>query len=260
MSLISVKELTKSYHGNRVLRGLNLEVAEGETVAILGRSGVGKSVLLKQIMGLERPDSGSVEIQGLTISTASGNSLNGAVRQMGMLFQGAALFDSLTIAQNIAFPLRHRRNPQTAEPYSPAEINELVEWALQMVDLAETRELMPSELSGGMRKRAGLARLIRYKPKFLFLDEPTTGLDLLTGGQINNLIVQTQKELKATILVVTHDIPSALRIGHRIAFHEDGLISRIVKKEDFLNTPSPLVEAFLQSYRDVKLDVLGEKR
>lgn len=260
MSLISVKKLVKSYHEQKVLRGLNLEVAEGETVVILGRSGVGKSVLLKQIMGLERPDSGSVEIQGLSISTASGKSLSGAVRQMGMLFQSAALFDSLTIAENIAFPLRHRQNPQSNLPYGPDEIDERVNWALEMVDLAKTRDLMPAELSGGMRKRAGLARLIVYKPKILCLDEPTTGLDLITGGQINNLIVQTQKELKATIVVVTHDIPSALQIGHRIAFHENGQLSRIVKKEDFLKTPSPLVQAFRETYRELKDDFSGEQR
>lgn len=248
MSLIKVHNLCKSYHGKSVLRGLDLEVTKGETVAILGRSGVGKSVLLKQIMGLERPDRGKVEIDGVTINTAGNKALSAILSQMGMLFQGAALFDSLTIFQNTAFPLRHRINPETARSYTQREISDLVEWALGEVDLAHTRNQLPSELSGGMRKRAGLARLLAYKPKIICLDEPTTGLDLLTGGQINDLIVKTQQTLDATIVVVTHDIPSALKIGHRIAFHEEGRISNIVKKEDFATTPSPLVQAFLQTH------------
>lgn len=247
MSLIKVQNLYKSYGDRPVLRGLNLDVNQGETVVILGRSGAGKSVLLKQIMGLEQPDKGSVVIEGLSISTAQGKLLSGAVKQMGMLFQGAALFDSLTIAQNTAFPLRFRLNPQTGHPFSDAEIRERVDWALERVDLADTGAQLPGELSGGMRKRAGLARLLAYKPKVICLDEPTTGLDLLTGGQINDLIVQTQKELEATIVVVTHDIPSALQIGHRIAFHENGKIALVVKKEDFAKAPSPLARAFLQS-------------
>lgn len=249
MSLISVKNLCKSYGSRPVLQGLNLEVNRGETVVILGRSGAGKSVLLKQIMGLEQPDSGSVEIEGLSISTPQGTLLSGAVAQMGMLFQGAALFDSMTIAQNTAFPLHYRLNSQTGRPFSSAEIDERVDWALERVDLVETKKQLPGELSGGMRKRAGLARLLAYKPKVICLDEPTTGLDLLTGGQINDLIVKTQKELEATIVVVTHDISSALQIGHRIAFHERGQIPLVVKKGDFAKAPSPLAQAFLQSLR-----------
>ena len=180
MMMIEVKDVWKSYEEQDVLKGLNLEVEEGETVVILGRSGCGKSVLLRQLLGIERPDKGEIIIDGMRLSTFKESELYQALKEMGMLFQASALFDSLTVGENTAFYLK-QHNQHTAK-----EIEDLVEEALQMVGLEGTEDKMPSDLSGGMRKRAALARLIVYRPKILLYDEPTTGLDPITAMQIND--------------------------------------------------------------------------
>lgn len=240
--MIKVKDLHKRYGKLEVLKGLNLEVNEGETVVILGRSGVGKSVLLRQILGIETPDSGSVEVDGLKISSMSESKRYEAVKSMGMLFQGSALFDSLTVGENIAFYLRQH------EPKLPEDIlEERVAKALEMVGLAGVQTKMPSDLSGGMRKRAALARLIVYRPRVVLYDEPTTGLDPITAGQINDLIIQTQKELKSTNIVVTHDIRSALLVGDRLAFHHDGKIAQIAPKDQFFDIDDPELHSFFEN-------------
>lgn len=245
--MIKVTDLWKRYGKLEVLKGLSLEVRDGETVVILGRSGVGKSVLLKQIIGIEKPDKGKVEVHGIDITHLRGASLYQAVKNMGMLFQGAALFDSMNIGENTGFYLKQHGDPLTGKMISDKERNERVKEALNVVGLKDVEDKMPSELSGGMRKRAALARLIVYRPKILLYDEPTTGLDPITAMQINRLIVQTQKELKATSIVVTHDLRSALEVGDRLALHHEGIILHIADKGEFPNIDDPLVKTFFEN-------------
>lgn len=244
--MIEVKDLWKSYNGNQVLKGLNLTINDGETVVILGRSGVGKSVLLRQIMGIEHPDKGSVLVDGVSICDLKGQALYKAVGQMGMLFQGGALFDSLTIEENVGFYLNQHGDPRTGEMLSKEAVQERVEKALNMVDLKDVLDKMPADLSGGMKKRAALARLIVYRPSILLYDEPTTGLDPITAMQINELILQTQKELNATSIVVTHDLRSALTVGNRLAIHDEGKIVYIDDKEHFETSDQPMIKRFLK--------------
>jgi phospholipid/cholesterol/gamma-HCH transport system ATP-binding protein len=240
--MIIVKDLWKSYNSLQVLKGLNLEVYPGETVVILGRSGVGKSVLLRQLIGIERPDKGVVEVDGQFISEMGPTRRLHAARNMGMLFQGAALFDSMNVGENTAFYLRqHETN------LSEKEIQSRLATALKMVGLGGTEKKMPSELSGGMRKRAALARLIVYRPNIVLYDEPTTGLDPITSMQINDLINQTKKELNATSIVVTHDIRSAFTVGDRLAFHDEGRIVAIAPKHEFLHSEDPRLQAFFEN-------------
>ena len=239
--MIRVKNLYKSYGEKAVLKGLNLEIQTGETLVILGRSGTGKSVLLRHIIGIERADSGEIYLDDLCLSTLKEGPFYQAIREMGMLFQAGALFDSMTVGENAAFYLREHNR------LSEEEISEKVEGALKMVGLDGTADLMPSDLSGGMRKRAALARLIVYRPKILLYDEPTTGLDPITAMQINDLIVQTQRELHATSIVVTHDICSAFHVADRIALNHEGKILYIAPKEEFVKIQDPIVQTFLKN-------------
>lgn len=245
--MIRIRNLWKRYGSNDVLKGLNLDVNEGEILVILGRSGVGKSVLLRQIIGIEKPDQGTVEVDGILISSLIKRELFQAVKQMGMLFQSSALFDSMNVEENTIFYLKQHGNPQTGERYTPEELEQRIVESLNMVGLLDARKKMPSDLSGGMRKRAGLARLIAYRPKKLLYDEPTTGLDPITAQQINELIVKTQGELKGTSIVVTHDINSALYIADRIALHRDGQIVHIGEPEEFLKIDDPIINFLRES-------------
>lgn len=240
--MIVIKDLWKKYGKLQVLAGLDLEIKTGETIVILGRSGVGKSVLLKHIIGITKPDAGTIDIDDVRISDLSGPELYKAVQHMGMLFQGSALFDSMNIAENTAFYLKQHGDPHTGKKYSKQEIDERVGHALEMVGLHDTQTKMPSELSGGMRKRAALARLIVYRPAILLYDEPTTGLDPITAMQINALIVKTQEELKATSIVVTHDILSSLFVGDRLALIEEGKIAHIGDPDAFMKIDDPIIE------------------
>lgn len=239
--MIQIKNLWKRYGAIDVLKGLNLEVQQGEILVILGRSGVGKSVLLRHIIGIEKPDQGSIEVDGIMISELNKNEIYKAVLDMGMLFQGSALFDSMDIAQNTAFYLNQHGDPLTGKKFAPETIQKKVKEALAMVGLEGTENKMPSDLSGGMRKRAGLARLLVYRPKILLYDEPTTGLDPITAQQINELIVKTQDDLKGTSIVVTHDINSALYMADRLALHQDGQIALTGDPKTFMQTDNPII-------------------
>jgi len=246
---IVVKDLWKSFGRLKVLTGLDLVVYEGETLVILGRSGVGKSVLLKQIIGIDLPDKGEIRIDDQDIYSLSPKERTEIHKNMGMLFQGAALFDSLNVGENTGFYLNQHADPATGKKLTKDEIQQRSAEALELVDLAGVEPKMPSDLSGGMRKRAGLARLIAYRPSIMLYDEPTTGLDPITAMQINELILKTQQELKATSIVVTHDIRSALTVGTRIALHHEGKIQHIAPKEQFFKIDDPVIQQF---YRNAK--------
>lgn len=240
--MIKIRDLWKRFGKLQVLAGMDLDILEGETLVILGPSGIGKSVLLKHIIGLIKPDAGTVEINGTCITDLDGPDLFKAVQYMGMLFQGAALFDSMNVEDNVAFYLRQHGDPETGHKYSKAEINDRVTHALELVGLQDTQKKMPSELSGGMRKRAALARLIVYRPKIILYDEPTTGLDPIIAMQINELIVKTKEELKATSIVVTHDMFSALYVGDRLALIRDGKIAHLADPDAFIKIDDPLIK------------------
>lgn len=239
---IKVHDLWKSYGEHEVLKGLNLSVYEGETLVILGRSGVGKSVLLRQIIGIETADRGYIEVDGKNLSKLSDKERDEETKKMGMLFQGAALFDSMTVGENVAFYLRqHNRK------ISNSEVNDRVIEALKMVDLKDVENKMPSDLSGGMRKRAALARVVIYRPKIVLYDEPTTGLDPITAMHISELINKTREELQATSIVVTHEIRYAIEMGDRLALHNDGTIKQIGAKADFMKIDDPFLQKFLKN-------------
>jgi phospholipid/cholesterol/gamma-HCH transport system ATP-binding protein len=240
--MIEVHDLWKAYGSLQVLKGLTLTINTGETLVILGRSGVGKSVLLRQIIGIESPDKGYVEVNGKNLNSMSSRERDSETRQMGMLFQGAALFDSMNVGENTAFYLK-----QHESELPESEIKDRVADALAKVGLEGTEKKMPSDLSGGMRKRAALARVIIYRPKIVLFDEPTTGLDPITSMQINELITKTQQELQATNIVVTHDIRSALEVGDRLAFHHNGQIEKIASRNEFFNIDDPIIQQFFNN-------------
>ena len=239
--MIKIVNLWKRFEKIQVLAGLNLEIPDGETIVILGPSGIVKSVLLKHIIGLLKPDEGYVDINGTRITDLSGPDMLKSIR-MGMLFQGSALLDSMNVEENTAFYLDQHGDPETGKDLSKQEIADRVNHALELVGLQGTQKKMPSELSGGMRKRAALARVIVYRPKIVLYDEPTTGLDPIIALQINELIVKTKEELKATSIVVTHDMFSALYVGDRLALIRDGKIAHLAQPDDFIKIDDPLIK------------------
>lgn len=240
--MIKVRNLKKRYGSLEVLKGLNLDVNDEQTLVILGKSGTGKSVLLRQVIGIEQPDDGFVEIDGVNITALKPNKRVQYTKKMGMLFQGAALFDSMDVGDNTAFYL-NQHEPHLAR----SEVSDRVAHALKLVGLENTERKMPSDLSGGMRKRAGLARLIVYRPHILLYDEPTTGLDPITSMQINDLINEVKDELKATSIVITHDIKSAMVVGDTLAFQNGGVIEEIGPKHDFVHNPNKTLQTFFKN-------------
>jgi phospholipid/cholesterol/gamma-HCH transport system ATP-binding protein len=230
----------KAFGSKKVLRGVNLDVVRGETVVVLGGSGSGKSVLLRHAVGLFRPDAGQVFVEGVEISELLEADLLEARKRVGMLFQSGALFDSMTVRENVSFALDEHTD------WDDAKILERVEEVLRLVELEGVLELMPSDLSGGMRKRVALARAIALAPAAILYDEPTTGLDPITANTINRLIRSLQKRLGVTSVVVTHDIHSAFAVGDRIAFLHEGRILFHGTTAEARKTEEPLLRNFLQ--------------
>jgi len=234
---VELTGVKKAFGDKRIYDGLDLAVRRGETMAVIGPSGVGKSVLLKLIIGLHHADSGRIVVGGVDVTRLDEAELREVRRKVGMLFQGSALFDSLSVGENVAFPLReHRMLPPDKIPARVAE-------ALAMVGLEKSEQLMPSELSGGMRKRAALARALVLEPRVLLYDEPTTGLDPVVAAKINHLIRDLQRQLGLTSVVVTHDLASAFYVADRLAFLYEGRIRFVgTPAEARATTDAPLHE------------------
>ncbi len=237
--VIEVINLCKSFSDRPVLENLNLTVARGETMVIIGRSGCGKSVLLKHVIGLLSPESGQVLIDGQDISRAHGQRLDQLRMRFGMLFQGAALFDSLTVGENVGFGLRQHSDLKARE------IADRVRESLTIVGLEGIEERRPSELSGGMRKRVGLARALCMRPEIMLYDEPTTGIDPIMADAINDLICMLHDKLKVTSVAVTHDMTSAYKIATRIAMLYQGRIIAVGTPEAIRHTTNPIVKQFV---------------
>ena len=250
---IELRNVSKTFGSHVVLRGLDLSISSGETFAILGGSGSGKSVCLKHMNGLLRPDEGSVFIDGVDITFFSEQALIPIRTSCGMLFQSGALFDSLTVFENVAYPLREHSKP------SPAELAERVGWCLEAVGLAGSEPLMPAELSGGMRKRVGLARVIALEPKTILYDEPTTGLDPANSRRIGKLIRSLQERLKVTSVIVTHDLDLCFSISDRISLLKDGVILDSGSVQEMQSSGHPGVRAFLRGDQDATLEEIGQK-
>ncbi|PAW85613.1 MAG: ABC transporter ATP-binding protein [Pedosphaera sp. Tous-C6FEB] len=244
--MIEVRQLRKRFGSQQVLDGVDLTIEQGESLVIIGRSGGGKSVLLKHLVGLAHPDSGQVLVKGQDIAHLDERELLGVRRKFGMLFQSAALFDSLTVEENIAFVLARERN------HSPEEIARRVAEALEMVDLPGTQKKKPAELSGGMRKRVGLARAIIYRPEVVFYDEPTTGLDPVVADSIDKLILRVCNRLRVTSIVVTHDMRSMQTVGRRVAMLHEGRIYATGTPQEMMGSTDPVVSRFVQGISDEK--------
>ncbi len=237
--MIEIIDLHKSFGKKSVLRGINLHVERGESMVVIGGSGSGKSVLLKHIIGLLRPDKGQVIIDGTDITKLNEKELYEMRKRFGMLFQGAALFDSMTVWENVAFALiRHTG-------MSPKEAREIASEKLKLVGLTGVEDLMPSELSGGMKKRVGLARAIAHEPEIILYDEPTTGLDPIMADAINDLIINLREKLKVTSVTITHDMKSAYKIADTIAMLYDGRIIHSGTPEEIRNSDNPVVRQFV---------------
>ena len=237
---IQLSNVCKSFGTQLVLDNLNLTVEPNRITFIIGESGGGKSVLLKHIIGLIRPDSGSVYIDNVEISALNDRKLNEIRKNFGMLFQEAALFDSMTVGENVAFPIREHTQ------LSKEEINVIVKKKLRQVGLKKVVQKMPSELSGGMRKRVGLARAIALDPKIILFDEPTTGLDPIRRDDIDRLIVKTQQHTNATCLIISHDIDSTFKIAHNVAMLYDGRIIEYGSPEIIKTSKNPAVKNFIE--------------
>jgi phospholipid/cholesterol/gamma-HCH transport system ATP-binding protein len=237
---IRVINLHKSFGDNHILRGVNLEVRPGESLVVIGGSGSGKTVLIKCIIGLIGPDAGEIYVDGLEISSLDEKRMNEVRKKFGMLFQWGALFDSMTVWENVGFGLRRQTN------LKEEEIRKIASEKLALVGLKNVEDLMPAELSGGMRKRVSLARAIAIEPEILLYDEPTTGIDPIMADAINDLIVQMREKLNVTSIAITHDMKSAYKIGDRIAMLYQGKIIEVGTPEEIRVSSDPIVQQFIE--------------
>lgn len=238
---IEIEDLHKAFGAQKVLNGLNLEVADGETLAVLGRSGTGKSVLLKLLVGLQMPDSGVIRIHGQELKNLDLNQLNDLRQRIGFLFQSAALYDSMTVEENVAFPLRRRGKGDASEQ------TEKVRGLLESVGMGDHGKKMPSQISGGMQKRVGLARALALDPDILLFDEPTAGLDPITAAEIGDLIVELREKRKLTAVVVTHDIRGAKAFAHRLVLLREGKVVAEGSFEELRKNDDRFVQQFVGS-------------
>ena len=238
--VIELKDIHKSFNKKSVLRGVNLKVKKGESLVVIGGSGSGKSVLLKHIIGLLKPDKGSVIVDSADLSMLDENGLDEIRKKFGMLFQSAALFDSMKVWENVGFGLK--RHTRMTDP----EIKEVAVQKLRKVGLVGVEDVMPSELSGGMRKRVGLARAIAMEPEILLYDEPTTGIDPIMADAIDDLIIKMGKELDITSVAITHDMRSAYKIADTIAMLYNGVIIATGSPEEIRHTSDPFVKQFVE--------------
>lgn len=239
--MIEIKNLYKSFGNNSVLKGVDLIIEEGETLVIIGSSGCGKSVLLKHIVGLLIPDSGSVKVEEKEITTMNEKELFQIRKNFGFLFQGAALFDSMTVEENVSLPL-----VESGKNYSTEELNKIVSEKLELVGLPGIQKLKPSELSGGMKKRVGLARALVTNPSYIFYDEPTTGLDPTMSDSIDNVIKDINEKLNVTSIVVTHDMFSVKNVADKVAMMHDGKIYFQGTPEELLKSKDNLIINFIK--------------
>jgi phospholipid/cholesterol/gamma-HCH transport system ATP-binding protein len=241
MSMIQVHDLWKAFGEKEVLRGVTIDVPEGTTFVVLGASGSGKTVLLKHVIGLLHPDRGTVHVDGMEISSLAGRALTEARQVFGMVFQGAALFDSMTVFENVAFPLKEKERRIGAD-----DLRARVVESLRVVDLGEdVLESWPSQLSGGMRKRVALARALVANPKVVLYDEPTTGLDPITTDSVDSMINQAKQRRRVTSMVISHDIASAFRVADRLAVLYDGRIAAQGTPDEVRRSDDPYVKRFL---------------
>jgi phospholipid/cholesterol/gamma-HCH transport system ATP-binding protein len=237
--MIRIVDLHKSFGSKNVLQGVSLEIGDGETMVVIGQSGSGKSVLLKHIIGMLKPDRGQIFIDDIEITHLREDALPEVLRKFGMLFQGAALFDSLTVGENVAFGLKRYTK------HTKQETDAIVTESLEKVGLRGVEDLMPHELSGGMKKRVGLARAIAYKPQIILYDEPSTGIDPIRADSINDLINQMKRDLCVTSVVITHDMVSCYKLADRIAMLHNGVIIEVGTPAEIQATPNPIVCQFI---------------
>jgi phospholipid/cholesterol/gamma-HCH transport system ATP-binding protein len=248
--MIELIDIHKSFGRQKVLNGLNLTIEDNKTTVIIGRSGGGKSVLLKHIIGLLRPDKGRVLVDGVDITKLNDRELNDIRRKFGMLFQEGALFDSMNVGENVAFPLiEHTKLKEV-------EIREIIADRLKAVGLSGIENKMPSELSGGMRKRVALARAIALQPQIVLFDEPTTGLDPVLSEAINQLIISTQKNFNLTCIVISHDLESIFKIAHRIALLYEGKIIEYGTPEEIRRSKNPVLVQFLAGSTEGPIQII----
>lgn len=241
--MIQFRDLHKAFDGHVVLDGFTLEVKDGETMVIMGRSGSGKSVALKHVVGLLQPDAGDVIVDGRPVSQLDREGLMALRREIGFVFQFSALFDSMTVGENVALGLRRRGLSEEA-------IAQRVREALELVDLVGTDDQLPAQLSGGMRKRVGIARAIALRPRYILYDEPTTGLDPVTSAVMDRLMVRTRERVGVTGIVVTHDMRSAYTVGDRIAMLSEGRVRQVGSVAEIQATTDPVVRQFIEGRPD----------